>query len=490
MSTVTTINGNILPRQACACIKGEYYPKELTVKIGSIRYLKTDNRIFFDCSDYTWKRKRGVALYYGIVQITSTNVPVLGYFTAEPGRNIFVRNIDERGRTVSKTIYLDKSVLPKSVYYNKYNATWDDLTNLDNNKAIKIAYIVSHSEIGPANYNYSFPQSYSAHQHLELFTKLKRYPSVFYNLHTEDIKYFGNYTFGIEFETSKGMISQRDCFALGLIPLRDGSIGGNEYVTIPLQGEVGFNLLANQLKLLRSNTLFDLSCSTHIHLGGYPINKDKIWALYKLLYLVQSSVFTIFPKWATHTDKFKSTGKNYCHELSDFTDLKDLYFWASGGRTIFNDSFIEPHPYDREESHKWNINARYSWANIINLLFKPHGKTCEFRLHGPTFNSEKIINWLFICSALLQYADKHTEELIDPTKNSKYTYTLQYILEDIYPQYIANILITYCEMRESFFTICAEQFNDLCGQSDLENDAKLRYTNTTLVYDRNMEEIN
>ena len=46
-------------------------------------------------------------------------------------------------------------------------------------------------------------------------------------------------TFGVEFETVNGAVPAFKCKQLGLMPLRDGSIAGLEYATIPLQGEKG-----------------------------------------------------------------------------------------------------------------------------------------------------------------------------------------------------------------------------------------------------------
>jgi hypothetical protein len=67
------------------------------------------------------------------------------------------------------------------------------------------------------------------------------------------------------------------------------------------------------------------------------------------------------------------------------------------------------------QNQKWERQARYHWINFMNLFFD-NRNTIEFRLHTPTTNPHKIINWLYIIRAIILYADKHTEEIIKGVK--------------------------------------------------------------------------
>lgn len=65
-------------------------------------------------------------------------------------------------------------------------------------------------------------------------------------------EYLKDVTFGIEFETSKIKFVPNDILMkYGLIPLRDGSIRGYEYTTIPLTGTEGIQDLYYICKALK-----------------------------------------------------------------------------------------------------------------------------------------------------------------------------------------------------------------------------------------------
>jgi len=96
-------------------------------------------------------------------------------------------------------------------------------------------------------YPYSFSKKYEAIENFKIFENKQ---TVCEHKEFPISKYF-KYTFGLEYETSVGIIPEDICFRDGLIPLRDGSISGNEYSTVVMAGNDGFNLLHQQLKTLR-----------------------------------------------------------------------------------------------------------------------------------------------------------------------------------------------------------------------------------------------
>ena len=273
-------------------------------------------------------------------------------------------------------------------------------------------------------YPYSFQKKYEAVQHFKLFQNKQ--------VTIEDelfpISKYVKRTIGIEFETSLGSISEEDCFKYGLIPLRDGSITGAEYSTVILQGNSGFNLLKKQLELLRANTAFNFNCSLHIHFGNYPLNPDAIYNLYKILYYLQRDIQTYIPKYSFYTEKYKSNGKSYCKKLESFDNFYELYRFITG--TDFFGSFEQPHPLDPTREHKWNVNTRYYWCNLVNLLCYNVNKTVEFRFLRPTYNLEKILTWIYILNAVLDYAESKT-----------YYPGLDKILYSVYPDEVYNMLM-------------------------------------------------
>lgn len=294
---------------------------------------------------------------------------------------------------------------------------------------VPLREIVAAKYVKEPGYPYSFGKKYEAIENFKLFDGKQKI------LEHKDFpisKYF-NYTFGLEFETSAGIIPEDICFRDGLIPLRDGSISGNEYSTVVLSGNEGFNLLRQQLKTLREYTRFDKECSLHIHMGGFPLNPDKILSLYNLCYALQRELQNSLPSYTFYTAKYKSSGKDYCKLLpSAFDNFGDFYYNFTGVK-FFGD-LQQAHPHDVERARKWQIHERYYWANLLNLICYRVNKTMEFRMLRPTYNLEKILFWMYVFNAILQYADKY---FID--KNTKIT--LQGVLYDVYPESLANELM-------------------------------------------------
>lgn len=265
---------------------------------------------------------------------------------------------------------------------------------------------------------YSFERKYEAIENFDLFYN-KQMNSEEYDFPIANVF---KYTFGLEFETSMGIIPEMDCFKAGLIPLRDGSITGIEYATVKLEGLKGFNLLKKQLDLLRNYTHFNKNCSLHVHLGGFPLDSKKLWNLYKTIYNVTEDLYQYVPLWSFNTEKFKSNGKNYCSVLPRFINFSELFLHITGHK--FLGSLTQPHPNDITRERKWQIPQRYMMCNFVNMFCYNVNKTIEFRFLTPTFNMEKILTWLYIFNAILIYAEKYSEV----------TSSLDYILQKVYPE--------------------------------------------------------
>lgn len=219
------------------------------------------------------------------------------------------------------------------------------------------------------------------------------------------------YSFGLEFETCCGYVPMHECLDKGLIPLRDGSIAGIEYVTIPFSGSEGISRLKSVVDILRETTAFDKECALHIHFGGFPVKEDKIYALYKLLYGLQQPMNYMFGwDWAYNTQRYKRNEKNYCSSLPYLNSFEELYSYLVG-RPYFGNLY-QPHPYDLENHSKWNIRSRYYMCNFINMLCFNKAKTIEFRFLRPTYHWGVIQFWIYLFNNILQYAEQYTKEII------------------------------------------------------------------------------
>lgn len=226
------------------------------------------------------------------------------------------------------------------------------------------------------------------------------------------------YSFGIEFETSGGCIPADECLKHGLIPLRDGSINGVEYATIPMRDCWAFPLLKKQLTLLKKYCTFDTSCSMHIHLGDYPQNLKFIYCVYKLFSTFQYELEKVLPQYTFKTEKYKTNKKSYCALLPDDLNIIEFYNYMSCGELHINPTaktktLTLPHPMDVTHSRKWLINTRYFAINFINALFYNANKTIEIRFLKPAFNYNYILNWIGVFSTMFDLAKKLCTGLSD-----------------------------------------------------------------------------
>lgn len=316
---------------------------------------------------------------------------------------------------------------------------------------------------GNGKFPYTIERVYEAAHHIDDFEEKVKEEAV----ENFEIANHLKYSFGIEFETAAGYLPEKSCFDLGLIPLRDGSITGVEYSTIPLKGNNGLNLLKRQLGCLKENTVFNNNCSTHIHLGGFPVNRKSIFALHTLWYYFQYYIQDYIPNWSYNTGKFKGNGKNYCNTIPDCRTFEDLYMYYVGQKYLGD--LYQPHPNDIEKRAKWNIKTRYYNCNLINMLCYNSAKTVEFRFLTPTYSFDKITTFLMFFNALLLKAEELSKMSMTETEMYKYiiencndgTISLDTLL-NIYPDSICNsIKINF----EKLYCLTRTQCNvgDYCG---------------------------
>lgn len=281
---------------------------------------------------------------------------------------------------------------------------------------------------GQGRFPYVLAKHYEAIESFDIFNGKQ----VILNNDTHyNISNYLKYTFGLEFETSQGYIPEDICFRDGLIPLRDGSITAPEYSTVILNGNDGIALLHQQLITLKEYTNFNKECSLHIHLGGYPLKSDSIFNLYLTCVLLQDELESILPRLTFYTSKYKNNTKDYCKKLPYYDNFETMYQCLVGRN--FYGSFTQPHPNDIERERKWCIPTRYYFVNFINALCYNVNKTIEFRFLRPTYNFKKIILWLYIFNAILEYSEKYY--------SAKHAITLCGILSKCYPEYLTKELM-------------------------------------------------
>jgi len=345
-------------------------------------------------------------LIQGIVEIQG-RIPKMGYFTPNRAKNIVVEVKGGTYVALSKDIFIDKFLV-----YNNNTGKYGYHIGKDDLNYIKTFSL--HKGSGDFPYS-SITRDYNAQRNLEKFASTAK------ACHVNPSKYKSlvPYTFGLEYETSAGYVPEELCYSKGLIPLRDGSITGVEYASIVMNSQTGFELLREQLDVLKTYTEYDKECSLHIHFGGYPVDEKAITVLYFIFERLQYALHhnEIVPHYTFSTCKYKSSGKDYCKMLPGRDTFNSIYEFLSGGGTPFLGSFTIPHPGDQRHDTKWNIHSRYYAMNLINMCFYQTPKTVEMRFLRPSYNYNKIVNWIFIFSSILQFANKYA---IESTKGLKY----------------------------------------------------------------------
>lgn len=145
-------------------------------------------------------------------------------------------------------------------------------------------------------------------------------------------KFLYNKGFGLEFESSNGTLKEKQLGALGLVPLKDGSLrkpDGTEpyeYTTVPLSEAKGLETIKSICKELNDKCEFDVNCSLHIHIGNIKWDTLSIIAYYILAQRVQDELYSVFPLYKKDEMKYAGKPKNYNQPLPNIGILGNKIF--------------------------------------------------------------------------------------------------------------------------------------------------------------------
>lgn len=426
---VKTISGLKVLEKNCRLIDGEYYlignnkvENSGDVYLISSRYVRfSTGRVVFDQFEEEYKLKNNL-LVEGIIG-TEGNDLILGYFTKNPIYNVRVVLKDSSERiAISQNVlnYAFRERKSDGIFYHISLITANDFTRLRPvSREVKESY------------------PYDSKGMIERISRV--YENNYNPVICPGARKIGetlkHYTFGLEFETSSGIIPNAKLNYLPLIPLRDGSIEGLEYATVPLSGPKGVQAIIDSADELKRRTAFNDGCSLHVHIGGMPRTIEFILAFYKLISVLQNEIFAMFPLYKKYN--FGVKRKNYSapfpfeeinfrmDPIIDMTkkesllrNFDPLFIYLSGGHSLADYSNdlnnVEVHPQDPAGNQKWNIKHRYSFINFIPLIFGNH-QTIEFRIHTPTYDVGKIIDFLTLNTFLIDYTSIRTKQILNGT---------------------------------------------------------------------------
>jgi len=457
---VTTVSGKQLLRNKCRYINKEYYEIDVDCFfMPDSRWHRINNgKIEFDHEVKTYVLTEYNSLVYGIVGVDNSGEVKHGFFSPNRQKNIV---LDEK-ICISEEILSGKNVTEELSTGYFYSNGLKDLARL--------------KKKGIQN-RYSFPLDYSASFRLksfiEAYEKLKPENKVSVCKFSKELE---GKSFGLEFETSNGFIPERYIYKCGLIPLKDGSLRHDnlepfEFTTIPLKNDEGISNLCDISELLKRYTEINKQCSLHIHIGGYKPSYEFIVGMHRLMLRIQDELYSMFPSNYRFTSQNGFKAKDYCAPIKNIKILKTgspeenfmkIFNFYSAGMEEFRGFGERNHPMDRDQRHKWQIDLRYYLVNIIPFIWGNSG-TIEWRLHPPTQNTDKIINWLFIVNGILKYVEKNAAELASFV-DLRFT-DLSKIMSSVYSKDLSQRLIAYIEWRKAYMLTI-----DPSGLKEIEKD--------------------
>jgi hypothetical protein len=383
------------------------------------------------------------------------------YYNTE--RNLYckltanIKDVFENGVIVKKRI--DNSYINLGKYYIKsfYDIPKGYSYDINNKRVVnrKTGCLVNYNEFNldlyGANDNSAFEDFWNEYQKRDIKNKCK------------ELK---DYTFGVEFETSYGSLDYRMCKEALLIPVKDGSIGGYEYITVPLKHEL--DTLQKACFFLRMQCDVDFNTSTHIHIGNLPKDKAFALAFYMLYYRMQNEINSIFPpcKKSVKAIFNKNKKKDHCEFLpelnlfygSNYVNVdgtlnhKEILKGFNKVWTFWNDGVPPNHKSNpdnrkhiRNGQAKWNILSRYHIINMVPYFFSDIG-TIEFRYHEGTTDFGKISNWLFICISCLEYTKNNIKTILANKTKITFEDILTSLENEDLKQHLMNYIITRKEL--------------------------------------------
>jgi len=466
---VVTIKGEEVPISQCRKFNKLYY------KLGDINIQNSGDCYLINGKCY--REETGLIVYNysvnqyvildntlirGVVDILENEL-IIGYFNKNDLK--YSKVIDKNGNHY----HLCNSEIFKNNKEYREQLSTGDFYHISRLPAYKFNSIIFPSK----DYKYSLPYDSKGiiEHHLkgyknynpEISKNIKNYAPLLENL-----------SFGLEFETTKGHIPDRILNQYGLIPLRDGSISGIEYVTVPMEGEKGLQCTIDILKVLKERTEYsDETCSLHLHLGNVPRTKEFILAFFKVGMRIQDEIFQMFPLYKKYNYHIKN--KNYSAPLPTFEILSQLdpvitsdnidinfgvlYKYLSMGqdfKSVGNDlENVLSHPADPNGNQKWLVKCRYFLYNLVPLIFG-NKQTIEFRIHTPTYDVNKILPFIFMNSLIVNFTIRNQDSILS-NKNILNNYNLLDILLtqtetcDIpYGGKFRDMMYNYIEKRKNY----------------------------------------
>lgn len=434
---VKTVSNEELPISLTKVFNKKYYKiGDVFVQNSGDCYLINDSYYRFETGNVLWDYElkqyvlKNANLIEGVVNINPQGVVEFGYFTKNIYKNVEIilkgdiHKITALNEEIFKNNFSYREVINSGIFRHisevrAWNFVYLDKEYFDNSSKFNLPYSCD-DVLKDAVLIFENNKDFQIDKNI---LKL-----------VEENPILKQFYFGYEFETTFGILPPRKLYSNGIIPLRDGSINGLEFATVPLNDAKGIQALKNTLCELTKRTDYDSSCSLHLHLSGFQRSVKNILALYYITCLIQDEFFEMFPLYKKYNFKIKN--KNYSapfnknhllfhNEVQNNNDLlnnfEELFNYLSGGvsfKSFNNDlNLVQRHPSDPNNQQKWNIKARYHIVNMIPLIFG-NKKTIEFRIHTPTYDFNKVLFFTLLNMCVLNFTETHADRIVSLVKTN------------------------------------------------------------------------
>jgi hypothetical protein len=234
------------------------------------------------------------------------------------------------------------------------------------------------------------------------------------------------YTFGLEVETSQGLLPNALAESLPANIVGDRSIGAGEYVSPVLHGDEGIQYVKDMCEMLATHTLVDDRCGIHVHVGGMDGIKgvaegdfDRHFAInaIKLGCQIEPELYLSCPESRKPTLK-------HCHSIMRWADIDDKNWREYLGAYVFGPEeswktpwSFEAYRYGEEGMRRTNkvdtwCGGRYKWLNLVHVLTKSSFNTCELRIFPGSTNFEKIYNYILTSMAFVWFVENKANRIV------------------------------------------------------------------------------
>ena len=497
---IETFSGRKARRSECRKIKGQYYKMNEQCFLINNRWHRIDNGLIvynYSAKEYILKSSiEDLELILGIVGFDDNGTVIFGYFNEN--NDCVDVYVDQNAETTGEDSNVEKEShyvcisekVAKSQCFERISDGIFIMKRWIKDKfesSKKMSEYLSLKKRGSYNFRINYNSSHRLHDFIKThendFVYDKKYPFA---------KFLGKTTFGIEFETSNGHIPERKLYKNGLIACRDGSIGGHEYVTIPLMGEKGLASIDSICDLLVKYTEINHDCSMHMHFGNRELSKEYVIAVYRTIFAIQNEIYELFPEYYRQTSRFKRRDYNNPLPALNFignieSDFNEIYSYLLGQSKEWEDidlsfkGFLNSeHPLDTDGNHKWNVEPRYHLYNLVPLIWGNRG-TVEARIHTPTRNKIKVVSWLFINNAILEFAMAN-KKAISENKINMSMINLESIISSIYNECkeLAEYINGYIFERKAIIKNANKSSDGKIGINEVNEDYSFKFsTNKT-----------